>query len=845
MDSSSSRYAGANRTQMSEEEYMRSRGATTFTSSSSSSSSSASVSASASSDPSSNTTVLSSVPSLSRNENTSSSSPTCSSCVLYQKQKLAAFQQLQSLTKQNHLLENDIENLHTVIDKGKEIILQLLTTINGAALDIDISTYGIDEFLNQDQTLNNTGSSVNDDIESTETSKIDENHKDGTSTNTVPSQSTATVSSLPLPVSTAKPIHQYDTLDNHYDIYTEGNGDTLQRSILQYSPHGHTTNILTVDAIQFSTNNNRSKKSTIDTLVFSGGADKQIIVSLITSPSSFFSSTLTGSIGDDGTPLPPIVLTQTKLSAPILRIKIHPSVKLSTDNGLPYGILTIGCMDGFVYIYEYHCSYAVNNGSNLSIPLSHGQTTIQCTLTQHSCIHTHQKYITKIQWSPTGTYLAIGSADRSLSLYRYQEISPPSTDSTMLKDNIFIIPKIQQFYFNRGSVEALAWTKETLVVSDVPPKLPLIDVETLVIAVRDAPVLYYLRCLNPTTNSSTIDHNHSGSILSDTLLSCQGIGQYFPSLHSSFFSSSLTESLLPIHLWMYRLPLSEDSTPIDITWSSIVQRWLKSSSSSSNTYNTYTSDASIARDNDITVQNPSSTVSTTAASNDNTDDEDVYRVQEALRTQTITSTMDGTLIQSTGNADIFPGYIKVGYTVTELVSSNSSTGTLSTLSLLAAATDTGIIYVYHFGTNKILRRLIGYSTSSASSSSSASIQCNTCLVWSPISSVSSVSSLPDYLIVTSDQDYALVVYSIGSGKIIRRLNNTTVKENQNLNTNTSSSSKVTIGGHTGIIKDITIPNRTALPNNLLHTNTSSISSSSEVTLDFLSCGFDKRIIGWM
>jgi hypothetical protein len=177
-------------------------------------------------------------------------------------------------------------------------------------------------------------------------------------------------------------------------------------------------------------------------------------------------------------------------------------------------------------------------------------------------------------------------------------------------------------------------------------------------------------------------------------------------------------------------------------------------------------------------------------------DGDAKRVRDALRGKHVTSTIDGELIVSSSTSTS-QGYIRVGFTVIALAcelylvpdipSISSSTSSSSPLvpPLLAIAADNGACYIVRFGSNEIIRTLVGHSVGSAVSAS-------TKVCWHPqgkddvsmrgYSLSSSLSSA--YLAVTSESDYSIVLYSIGSGKIAKRLGKSE-------------------GGHSGSIKDVT------------------------------------------
>jgi len=449
----------------------------------------------------------------------------------------------------------------------------------------------------------------------------------------------------------------------------------------------------------------------------------------------------------------------------------------------------------------------------------------------------HEKYITRVTSSPITGLIATSSSDKSLSLFILDE----------KKQDDIKLHRLQQLFFAKGAVEAVEWAVEHNSKDLV--------IETLAISVRSSPVLYYLRFVQTSRSNEEI-HQLTN------ILSANGFGalvpflvdtySYFPTVSTSTSSSLSTSSSSSSNeeqrtrqLWLYRVPLSEDGQRVDCSWKSLCNStsFVSTSVSSSLPTDETTSMKCVINDDDVrdlmsqnrerntllyTFQNKQRTEQEDSDKDDM--DGDAKRVQEALRGRHITSTMDGELVSNVNinvsSSNGGKGYIRVGFTVISLAcepctysSDRLDTSFPISPPLLALAADNCACYIVRFGSNSIIRTLVGHSVGSAVSAS-------TKVAWHPqireersitASSLSRENELTTsvllssaYLAVTSESDFSIILYSIGSGRIAKKLG-----RNE--------------GGHTGSIKDVSFVINTG---------------NKKVKKRMVTVSFDKRCLMW-
>jgi WD40 repeat protein len=301
--------------------------------------------------------------------------------------------------------------------------------------------------------------------------------------------------------------------------------------------------------------------------------------------------------------------------------------------------IACGGMDGSFTLYSYARSHAA------ALP----------TLDLHLRLPLHDKYLTRLAWSPCGRYLATASHDMSLCFLRVSSCH----DAASAGHPVLTI--LQRCYF-LGNVDALAWKEDCLVV-----------------AVHGMPVLYYIGLPSQRGLDTTA---------AIRLPIQQGDGH----------GITLEDGMDALRL--YRVPISEDGVHVDIC-------------KASNTCVPATAT--------VPTQQPHAADSSAAP-----------------------------LIDLSERGF----YMPVGFSIVDVAVSKVAVETGKGQHYLAAASDNGIIFLYQWGSNTILRRLVGHNVN-------ATFQSATRLAWHPSSS--------SYLLATSDRDFTLCIYSVGSGRVVLKL----------------------------------------------------------------------------
>jgi hypothetical protein len=678
-----------------------------------------------------------------------------------------------ALLSLNASLEAENESLQFKLTLSKNALVTLLGLLNDNNINVDINELNIDDILLDSSTLSISNNDMNNLKKISKKSEIEE--------------------------------------DLFADVLTDGDGRTVAKICSDFRPHDK-ANILCVRVLEPLNLNTKEYKETItdddndannELIVITGGADKRIVASSVYINSTSESNNL------------PTLIDSIILSAPVLCLDVQKKIILA------------GCMDGSLHVV----SFGIQKND-----IRDKKEECNRTFLPRFTMKAHEKYVTRVTSSPITGMIATSSSDKTLSLYLLDEKK---------KDDIKL-HRLQQLFFAKGAVEAVEWAVEHNSKDLV--------IETLAISVRSSPVLYYLRFVQTSRSNEEI-HQLTN------ILSANGFGalvpflvdtySYFPTLStstsssSSSSSSSSNEEKMTRQLWLYRVPLSEDGQRVDCSWKSLYNSALfvsTSVSSSIPTNETISLQCAINDDDvrDLMSQNRERNILLHTIQNQQRIDQedsdkddidgDAKRVREALRGRHITSTMDGELVSNVNinvsSSNGGKGYIRVGFTVISLAcepctysSERLDSSMPISPPLLALAADNCACYIVRFGSNSIIRTLVGHSVGSAVSAS-------TKVAWHPqireeksitASSLyrengltTSVLLSSAYLAVTSESDFSIILYSIGSGRIAKKLG-----RNE--------------GGHTGSIKDLSFVINTG---------------NKKVKKRMVTVSFDKRCIVW-
>ena len=678
-----------------------------------------------------------------------------------------------ALLSLNASLEAENESLQFKLSLSKNALVTLLGLLNDNNINVDINELNIDDILLDSSTLSISNNDMNNLKKISKKSEIEE--------------------------------------DLFSDVLTDGDGITVAKICSDFRPHDK-ANILCVRVLEPLNLKTKEYKETItdddndannELIVITGGADKRIVASSVYINSTSKSNNL------------PTLIDSIILSAPVLCLDVQKKIILA------------GCMDGSLHVI----SFGIQKND-----IRDKKEECNRTFLPRFTMKAHEKYITRITSSPITGMIATSSSDKSLSLYLLDE----------KKQDDIKLHRLQQLFFAKGAVEAVEWAVEHNSKDLV--------IETLAISVRSSPVLYYLRFVQTSRSNEEI-HQLTN------ILSANGFGalvpflvdtySYFPTLStstsssSSSSSSSSNEEKMTRQLWLYRVPLSEDGQRVDCSWKSLYNSALfvsTSVSSSIPTDETMSLQCAINDDDvrDLMSQNREKNILLHTIQNQQRIDQedsdkddidgDAKRVREALRGRHITSTMDGELVSNVNinvsSSNGGKGYIRVGFTVISLACepctySSESLDSSMPISppLLALAADNCACYIVRFGSNSIIRTLVGHSVGSAVSASTKvawhpQIREETSITASSLSRenglTTSVLISSAYLAVTSESDFSIILYSIGSGRIAKKLG-----RNE--------------GGHTGSIKDLSFVVNTG---------------NKKVKKRMVTVSFDKRCIVW-
>lgn len=551
----------------------------------------------------------------------------------------------------------------------------------------------------------------------------------------------------------------------------------------------------------------------------------------------------------------------------------------------------------------------------------------------------HKKYVTKLSWSPNGHFFATASSDKSAAIFEVSylpNLTYSASNGSMVpgSDNFYdrlivtlqqcsgadseiftnsyksensgqtanpfplvaLSRRLQQFYFTKGGVESVSWAYEGSVCSSKFSKhlrkasKPVnIGVFTLVLSVREAPALYYIRLLS-TSNSTRVPETGAETSFSWVLhkvaeaLSRINIGFVLPvhiypleltkisysnvssSAASTFEKdsrdpmdiSSLKGIFHSVALFGHRMPISEDSPPFDISLQHLVAASFKldsthapSSSADEHQFEEPTM-PSYFRDNDLATYTGAQPLAPVPGS---------YTHESGAAMGAPNQTLmhnEKRLADLTRNAmPVRDDFINVGFSIIDVAiqQTNSKSYRIQTPSwascydalrsflsdkatssmlhyqstdsdnecllhsrivdhsgevpfahwnthLVCTATDTGILNVFHLGTNRRVSRLSCQSHFSRATTASlrvawvpriapydeflslvdgASLQrcldstvASSSFIHSSGESVHNASTpsrqIPDYVIAaTSEADHAIYLFQMGSGTLLGRI----------------------------------------------------------------------------
>ncbi len=537
------------------------------------------------------------------------------------------------------------------------------------------------------------------------------------------------------------------------DMLLEGDGRYPDTVVASCSPHG-LANVISIAQLP-------TPEGGQETVLATGGADRRLTLT------SF-------GIGPDARA--PIELTSILLPGPPLALAYRPSPSMEGEQGRPQwrasGLLVTSCLDGSVHVLRVlltglkGCSPAGACSASLS--------------TACAPLGGHVKYVTRLAWSPDGALLATASADRSLALWSVDDRSTAlaaeedadewraaeSGEEGAAPPPTAVFTKLQQLHFERGGVDALSWLEEGPGVC------------TLAFAVRGGAALYYLRSLTGARAHATARALVAGAD-----------GQALPTLVPSL-------SALVLH----RVPLSEDGTTVDIAWASLREKGLDGAVEAAEGGRPLPSllraappaprsdlvafgslearaQASVQRPAHVA---PSEGVLSLAGIESGSDPSLGTDVAAAAASRA----------EQTASASTF---IPVGFAITDLAVCPPTHGP----ALLASSADNGIVYLHPWGSNAVLRRLVGHGAP-------GQLDAPTRLAWLPLAA----GGAPYYLTATCAADHALLVYSAGGGRPVARL----------------SVGAGVAAAHTGTVRDLAVV------------------TGGGATL--ASVGFDKRVLLW-
>jgi hypothetical protein len=288
-----------------------------------------------------------------------------------------------------------------------------------------------------------------------------------------------------------------------------------------------------------------------------------------------------------------------------------------------------------------------------------------------------------------------------------------------------------------------------------------------------------------------------------------------------------------VSLWLYRVPLSEDGPLIDVAWGALLAGAAAGAGAGGAGGGEGLGAALASADSEDVRDASANAAAATAAAKDappadaDDADGDAARVRAALRGRHVVSRADGALegadaaVPGAGS-----GFIRVGFAIIDLAcepvreaggaarAARAGAVAPPPPRLLAAAADSGVVYLLRFGSNAVARTLVGHRVVGGA------VGAATRLAWLPPPPPPLAPSCL-YLAATSDADHALVLFSVGSGRVAARLGREA-------------------GGHSGAVKGLR-----ALADAEGGEGEAGEEGGAEAAAPkLLSCGFDKRCIVW-
>jgi hypothetical protein len=763
-------------------------------------------------------------PGVRRTDGAAAAADGCAGCADHVRRRTAAQAQLTRLTAANEDLEREVDSLQQKLEASRAAAVRLWEAVRGAGIEVEGGVEGLEALLlppgaGGDGDGDGEGGQGGAAAASAEATVSSEADGPRGSKGVSPTSSSSSSSSSFL-----------------QDVFVEGDGALARRLLAEFRPHG-TANILCACVLPAA-----GAGAGAGLVVLTGGADRRLIASRVTTTAPPSSSSTSSAPADVAT-----LITFATLSGPVLSIDVRPCGT----------VIAASCMDGTVHLLPL-----LLTGAGGRSTFDFGDPTV---------LRAHSKYVSRVAWSPSGRFLATASADHSLAVYECDDGGKvgafSSSSSSAPSPPRVSVSMLQQLYFARGGVEAISWVceaEQTIVAgaalaaaaptsaaapsSDpdaddwaesiaAPPAPPTttasspsaVRVDTLVAAVRASPVLYYARLVTCTGTDAAAAAAALTAAPLVAALEARGLGQALPVLQQD--GAAVGSAPRP-QLWLYRVPLSEDGAGVDISWPTL-ERILTAATTEDPAAAAGAPSSPPGPTDDVRATNadgtrPAQGVLAPALGDDDDLDGDAARIRAALRGRHVVSSSDGELTDTlagreaprSSNAGAGAGavsappvqtssFIRVGYSIVDLACSPGS-GVGGGGRALALAADSGVVYILPFGTNTVLRRLVGHAVASA-------VSAGTRLAWHPSVPVAGhgagssgvAGGLPFYLVASSETDFALVAYSVGSGKAAARM-----------------------VGHKGTVKEIVS----------LGAGMKGGREGSGAVL--VTCGFDKRVLVW-
>ena len=653
--------------------------------------------------------------------------------------------------------------------------------------------------------------------------------------------SSLSVSSAP---ASTKLLVQADTVE------TEGDGCFPRRLQSELRPHG-AVNIIALTAVAVASAHASHGSGGGGSVVFSAGADRKLVASFVGSAAG---------ASEGGT----TELASVLLAAPGLCLAVN--VSAADTSGIRGGLLAAGLMDGRVALLQW---VLANSSSGPSL------TFVGSPL----YLSLHSKYVIRVAWSPCGRYVATASHDRSLALL---EVVMTSSSRTTDDDACCLsVRKVQQCYF-KGPVEALVWAWTPRVGS--PASLPLSlssPPVTLVAASRGSSTLHYITVIRHSHSHGQHKSGHTSTPAriddASLLASSLGLapGQWLPVLSGS---SDVSDDSL-IRLLLHRVPLSEDGAAGSMFLASHGGSGGDSTLGQGPlTLAPVTAGGEGKEGVEMTPAAASPSVAAVVSSN-GTDADDASSssslATQMQRLNPFNSAVEGGPVS---DSTLFPGptqqaltssdategarYIPVGFAIVDLAVpphlQHQQASAASSEPVLAACADNGVIYLFRFGSNALVRRLVGHVVGSG-------LGATTRIAWLPQPSQASAASVNapscHYLAASSERDFCVVIYSTGSGQPVARLGvgqplpmTGWISGSSSGDSTDSSAARSSRYGHnviasrstaaTGSAADVQSQGHTASIKDLAMVMVPKGGEGGAATPALVTCGFDKRLMVW-